>query len=132
MATATEHALQGKHLTASLTVDDVQKSIKFFEGLGFGIHEKWEKDGKLLGAMMKAGDVEIGVGQDDWAKGRDRKKGEGFGLYIRTAQDVDELAKRAKENGVTVSLEPHDTAWGARAFQVLEPTGFRITIVKEP
>lgn len=131
MTTAAVSALQGKQLTASLTVDDVQKSIAFFEGLGFGILEKWEKDGKLLGVMMKAGDVEIGLSQDDWGKGRDRKKGEGFALYINTAQDVDELAKRAKANGVALSIEPHDTDWGARAFQVVEPTGFRITIVKE-
>jgi uncharacterized glyoxalase superfamily protein PhnB len=129
MTTATASHLQAKQLTASLTVDDVQKSITFFEGLGFGILEKWEKDGKLLGVMMKAGDVEVGLSQDDWGKGRDRKKG--VGLYISTAQNVDDLAKRAKENGVTLSLEPHDTDWGARAFQVIEPTGFRITIVKE-
>ena len=35
MATTTETALQVKTIMPSLTVDDLQKSLAFFEGLGF-------------------------------------------------------------------------------------------------
>jgi hypothetical protein len=35
MATALDGRLQAKTITPSLTVDDLQRSIRFFEGLGF-------------------------------------------------------------------------------------------------
>ena len=131
MATATEHKLQAKTLSTSLTVDDVNKSIKFFEGLGFTISERWEDAGKLTGVMMQAGDVEIGLSQDDWKKGRDRQKGIGISLYIDTAQDIDQLAAAAKQNGVKLDSEPQDTEWGTRMFVATEPSGFKISIMKE-
>lgn len=128
MATATEPQLKAKTLSTSLTVNDIQQSIRFFEGLGFTIDEKWEDGGKLVGAMMKAGDALIGLMQDDWKQGRDRQKGVGMRLFISTTQNIDELAKRAKENGVRIDTEPHDTEWKSRAFEVTEPTGFKITV----
>ena len=45
MATATETPLQAKTLSTSLTVNDVQQSIRFFEGLGFTVEERWEHEG---------------------------------------------------------------------------------------
>ena len=43
------------------------------------------------------------IGQDDWKKGRDRVKGEGFRLYCQTTQDVDRLAEGIKARGGTWS-----------------------------
>ena len=120
--------LQAKTITPSLTVDDLQKSIGFFEGLGFGIGERWEHEGKLVGVMMKAADIEVGLTQDDWQKGRDRKKGLGVRCFITTTQNIDEFAALAKKNGIALDKDAHDTPWGARAFDVTEPTGFKLTI----
>ena len=120
--------LQAKTVTPSLTVDDLQKSIGFLEGLGFSVGERWENDGKLVGVMMKAGDIEIGLTQDDWKKGRDRQKGVGVRLFITTTQDVDQMAESARKAGISFDKAPHDTEWGARALDVTEPTGFKITI----
>jgi uncharacterized glyoxalase superfamily protein PhnB len=128
MATATESTLQAKTLGTSLTVNDIQQSIRFFEGLGFAVGDRWEEGGKLLGVMMKAGETEIGLSQDDWKKGRDRQKGVGIRLFVSTTQNIDEAAKRAKDAGVKIDMEPHDTEWGTRAFEVTEPSGFKITI----
>jgi uncharacterized glyoxalase superfamily protein PhnB len=128
MATTTETALQAKTLSPSLTVDDLQRSIRFFEGLGFGEDERWEENGALLGVMLRAGEVTIGLSQDDWKKGRGRQKGVGMRLFISTTQDVDQVAARARQAGIALDSEPHDTEWGTRAFEVTEPTGFRITI----
>jgi uncharacterized glyoxalase superfamily protein PhnB len=128
MATATESALQAKTLSTSLTVDDIQQSIRFFEGLGFAVDDRWEQDGKLLGVMMKAGEAQIGLSQDDWKKGRDRQKGVGIRLFVSTTQNIDEIAARAKTAGIKIDVEPHDTEWGSRAFEVTEPSGFKITI----
>ena len=72
MAT-TQEALQISAIVPSITVDDLQKSIAFYEALGFAIDEQWEEGGKLLGVMLRAGKTQLGLSQDDWQKGRDRK-----------------------------------------------------------
>ena len=131
MATATESMLQAKTVSPSLTVNDVQQSLRLFEGLGFAVEERWEEQGKLLGVMMRAGDARIGLTQDDWQKGRDRQKGVGLRIYIGTKQNVDEIASRARTAGVKLDSEPHDTEWKTRAFDVTEPSGFKITITSE-
>jgi uncharacterized glyoxalase superfamily protein PhnB len=131
MATATASTLQGKTISPSLTVDDLGRSVKFFEGLGFAVTERWEEPGKPLGAMLQAGDTSLGLSQDDWKKGRDRQKGVGMRLYIETKQDVDQIASRAKAAGLKLDADPYDTEWKARAFDVTEPSGFKITIASE-
>jgi len=131
MATATESSLQAKTITPTLTVNDVQQSVKFFEGLGFAVEERWEEQGKLLGVMLRAGDTSIGVSQDDWKKGRDREKGVGLRLYINTKENIDQIASRAKAAGVKLDSDPHDTEWKTRAFDVTEPSGFKITVSSE-
>src|SRR5687767_2896146 len=128
MATATESRLQAKTISASLTVNDLQQSINFFESLGFAVSDRWEDQGTLLGVMLQAGDVSIGLSQDDWKKGRDRQKGVGMRLFIETKQNIDEIASRARAAGVKLDADPHDTEWKTRAFEVTEPSGFKITI----
>ena len=116
-------------IVPTLTVDDLQKSIAFYEALGFAIDERWEENGTLLGVMLRAGRTHIGLNQDDWKKGRDRQKGIGVRLAISTAPGtVDEVARRAKEAGITLKSEPRDTEWESRAFEVIDPTGFLVTV----
>jgi uncharacterized glyoxalase superfamily protein PhnB len=124
----TQEALQISTILPSFTVDDLQKSITFYEALGFTVGERWEDNGTLLGVMMRAGKNEIGLSQDDWKKGRDRKKGIGMRLFMSTTQNVDEIAARAKSAGVKLNSEPHDTEWKTRAFEVTDPSGFVLTI----
>jgi uncharacterized glyoxalase superfamily protein PhnB len=64
-------------------------------------------------------------------EGADRKKGIGVRLSIETAGSVDEIAKRAKNAGITLKSEPHDTEWKSRAFEVSDPSGFLLTIFSE-
>lgn len=128
MATTTETPLQVKTIMPSITVDDLQKSIAFFEGLGFAVDERWEDGGVLHGVTIRAGELQLGLNQDDWKKGRDRQKGVGLRFYISTPQNIDQIAARAKKAGVALDSEPHDTEWGSRAFDVTEPSGFKLTI----
>ena len=90
--------------------------------------DRWEENGVLLGVMLKAGSVDLGLSQDDGKKGRDRVKGVGMRLYIETKDDIDEVAARAKAAGVALTSEPHDTDWKTRAFEATEPSGFLVTI----
>jgi uncharacterized glyoxalase superfamily protein PhnB len=128
MATTTATSLQLQTISPNFTVNDLQKSITFFEGLGFVVDERWEDKGTLLGVMMKAGGSSIGLNQDDWKKGRDRQKGVGMRVLMTTTQNIDELAARAKKSGIRLDSDPQDTEWGSRAFEVTEPSGFKLTI----
>jgi uncharacterized glyoxalase superfamily protein PhnB len=128
----TQEALRISSIMPNFTVDDIEKSVKFYEGLGFVIEERWEDNGTLQGVMLRAGDHHIGLSQDDWKKGRDRKKGVGTRTYIETTQNIDEIAARAKAAGITLETEPHDTEWKSRAFEVKDPTGFLVTISSKP
>ena len=128
----THETLQNSSMMPSFTVDDVEKSITFYEGLGFSVDERWEESGTLLGVMLRAGNNRIGLSQDDWKKGRDRKKGVGTRLFIDTKQPVDDVAVRARAAGIRLDSEPHDTEWKSRAFEVTDPSGFLLTISNEP
>jgi uncharacterized glyoxalase superfamily protein PhnB len=127
----TQAAVQIGAIVPTLTVDDLQKSIAFYEALGFAIDERWEEKGTLLGVMVRAGTTQIGLNQDDWKKGRDRKKGIGVRLSLKTAGSVDEIATRAKTAGITLKSEPQDTEWKSRAFEVVDPSGFLLTVFSE-
>ena len=132
MAT-TQEAVQISGIVPSLTVDDLQKSITFYEALGFSIDERWEEKGTLLGVMMRTGRIQIGLNQDDWKKGRDRTKGIGVRVLIATTRDhVDELARRARSAGIALKSDPHDTDWNnSRAFEVNDPSGYMVTVYSE-
>ena len=91
-------------------------------------------DGKnrtLLGVMMRAGKDQVGLNQDDWKKGRDRTKGIGVRWFMSTTQNIDEIAARAKRTGIARKSEPHDTEFNSRAFEVVDPSGFLLTISSE-
>lgn len=126
MATMT---LKATSLSPALTVDDVQKSLRFYEGLGFEIDEVMEDQGKPQGAMLSAGDSKLGISQDDYSKGKNRVKGVGMSLYFETEQDIEELAERAKAAGIKLEKGPAPLPWGPMAFTVVDPDGFKITIM---
>lgn len=123
-------ALSAATVFPSLTANDLAASIKFYvDGLGFEIADKSEVDGVLRFVMLKAGSIQIGVGQDDFAKGRDRKKGVGIRFWINTTQDLTALAARAKAAGITLDGDVAALPWGPMAFQFTDPDGFMFTVV---
>lgn len=125
---AADPTLKIASVVPGLTVDDIARSVTFYEALGFTVDERWEENGALTGVMMKAGDQHLGLSQDDWKKGRDRQKGIGCRLHIETTTNIDELAGRAKAAGITLDVEPFDTPWKTRQFELTDPTGFKLTI----
>ncbi len=122
-------SLRLRSITPSLTVNDLDESLKFYRDVvGFTVDERWEHEGKLMGVSLVAGSTRLMLGQDDGAKGWDRKKGEGFRLYLSTAQDIDQLAADIVGRGGTLAKEPADMPWGARAFDLVDPDGFQLTV----
>lgn len=113
------------------TVADIGRSLAWYRDvLGCHLKERWEHEGQLRGAEMRAGAVTFYLGQDDWQKGRDRVKGQGCRLYVTTTQDIDALAASIKAKGWPLEQEPTDQPWGWRDFSVADPDGFKITIAK--
>ena len=124
--------LRLRALEPSFTVNDLDRSLRFYtEVLGFIVGERWTDGGVLRGVMLKAGACGLRLSQDDWAKGRDRKKGEGMRIWCETAQDIDALAARIKAAGGRLTEEPKDQPWGARSLSVADPDGFPLTIYRE-
>jgi len=128
----TPETLRARSMSAALTVGDIAKSIPWYRDvLGCIVEEEWKHEGKVMGASMLAGAARFFLGQDDWAKGKDRKKGEGFRLHLATAQDIDEIAARIKAAGGKLESEPADMPWGTRQFTLADPDGFKLTISTE-
>lgn len=125
----TPETLRLRSITPALTVADLDASLAWYgDVVGFLIGEKWERDGKVVGAELIAGGTRMVLSQDDWSKGKDRSKGQGFRLHLATAQDVDELAAAIQERGGKLASEPADMPWGNRAFDLVDPDGFSLTI----
>lgn len=119
-------SLRLRTFSPSLTVDDLERSLAFYvDALGFTVEDRWEEDGKLMGVMLVAGTCHIGLSQDDWARGRDRRKGIGFSMFATTAQDLDALAKRIRDHGAEAD-GPKTESWGGRVLSVVDPDGFKL------
>ena len=129
---AQPETLRGRSLMASLTVNDLQKSLAWYRDVvGFIVEQQYEFEGQVRAVRLKAGVVNLLINQDNGAKGWDRKKGEGISLNLTTAQDVDAVAGRIKARGGTLESEPADMPWGARVFRVKDPDGFILAISSE-
>ncbi|MFN2571449.1 MAG: VOC family protein [Gemmatimonadales bacterium] len=123
--------LRLRSLTPSFTATDLQRSIAFYRDvLGFVVGEEWRQDGALAGCEMHAGSVTFMLGQDDFAKGRDRTKGLGTRVMCSTAQDLDKVAADIKARGGLLDQEPQDMPWGQRVFMITDPDGFKLTFVQ--
>ena len=117
--------------SVSITVKDIQKSAAWYQNVvGFGVERTIEEEGKLFLVSLKAGDVRIGLNQDDGAKGWDRIKALGFSINIWTTEDIDAIANRIKASGGKLDSEPVDAPWGARFFRITDPDGFKLAILK--
>jgi uncharacterized glyoxalase superfamily protein PhnB len=125
-------SLSLRSASPSFTVNDLEKSLGWYRDvLGFGVEETWKNGaGKVMGVSLKAGDVSFMIGQDDWKKGRDRKKGDGFRIYCETRKSVDDLARRIEAKGGRLDSGPTDQPWGVRDISLTDPDGFKITIAR--
>lgn len=129
---STPETLRLRRVTPSFTVGDVDESLRFYRDvMGFVVDEIWEHEGRRVGAALVAGSVTLLLSLDDGKAGADRAKGQGFRLHLSTAQDVDRLASNVEERGGTLNEGPTDMPWGARAFTVIDPDGFKLTVAAD-
>jgi uncharacterized glyoxalase superfamily protein PhnB len=128
-----QETLNLKAIMPAITATDLQASLAWYRDvLGFIVAEEYKQEDRLMGVQLQAGSVQIMLGQDDFAKGRERQKGAGLRFFCTTAQDVDQLAAAIKERGGKLAHEPTDQPWGTRDFGIVDPDGFNISISTEP
>ena len=124
--------LKASTIRPSLTVNSLEKSLRFYtEGLGFEIERTVERDGQVRFYMLRAGNATLGLGQDDFAKGKDRVKGVAMRIYIVTGEDLHVVANRIKAAGIKLDSDPAPMASGPLGFSLTDPDGFMITIRAE-
>jgi uncharacterized glyoxalase superfamily protein PhnB len=125
---AQPESFRASALQTSFTVNDIQKSLAWYRDiLGFIVDEKYEREGRLQAVALKAGAVRVLIGQDDFVKGKDRKKGQGMSVQFTTTQDIDALAAQIEKRGAKLESPPEDR-YGMRSFSVKDPDGFRFVI----
>jgi catechol 2,3-dioxygenase-like lactoylglutathione lyase family enzyme len=123
-------SLRIRSISPTFTVNDLERSLAWYrDGLGFFVAERWEEGGRLQGVMLKAGECQLGLTQDDFSRGRDRPKGVGFRIWCETAQDVDGIAARLRSFGGKITEEPGNH-WDTYSFTAQDPDGFKITITR--
>jgi uncharacterized glyoxalase superfamily protein PhnB len=127
----TTAAINATNLGCSITCKDLEASIRFYrDAIGFAVAHTFENEGKVVAAVVSAGDCRLVLNQDDGKLGWDRNKGQGFSLQINVAgtADVDGAAARIKAAGGALLSEPADRPWGARMFQFKDPDGFKLGV----
>ena len=126
-------SLRLRESSLSLTVADLPRSVAWYRDvLGFTEGERWEEGGTVLGQQLKAGAVDLMLNQDDFARGRDRHKGDGVRVWWSTSQSLDALADAIRAKGAKLDYGQDETPWGDRAFGLTDPDGYHITIVAAP
>ena len=123
----TAPALNATNLGCSITCTDLAASIRFYrDAIGFAVAQQFENEGKVVAAVIVAGNIQIVLNQDDGKLGWDRIKGQGCYLQINVPSyaDVDGAAERIKANGGTLKLT--GTPGGGLSV------GFTLPIAKHP
>lgn len=123
--------LNATTMGGSITVKDLDAAIRWYHDvIGFVVDQTYEHEGKVVAAVISAGDIRLVLNQDNGQLGWDRIKGQGFSIQLNVAApaDVDAAAARIKAAGGALVDEPSDRPWGVRMFQFKDLDGFKLGI----
>src|SRR4029453_3980339 len=113
-----------RHL--ALNVRDPQQSKRFYADC-FGMDVVWEPD---------PDNVYLSSGWDNLALHKAPPPAPGaldhLGFIVDSREEVDRMAARFRERGVTIAEEPRDHRDGSRSFYCLDPDGLRVQVLFEP
>lgn len=123
--------LNATTMGGSLTVKDLDAAIRLYRDvIGFAVDQTYEHEGKVVAAVISAGEIRLVLNQDNGQLGWDRIKGQGFSIQLNVAEpaDVDAAAARIKAAGGALVDEPSDRPWGVRMFQFKDLDGYKLGI----
>ena len=125
-------------LSVFLNVQDIERSIAFYRGLGFkvdALHRGREGTGPVRYADLSYQGAELGLGHiavnDDpeYRSWVGTPLGAGVMLYF-SVPDVDRLHEKAKDLGAVIEYAPEDRSYG-RVFGLNDPDGYVVAFIKE-
>jgi len=123
--------------SAFLYVDDVQKSLDFYEEIVGAqvaqLHAERE-GGPITLAILRLDDFSLMLHPRGEHEGEFQGQRVGLGLHLQLrVEDVDAFYQHCLEEGaiMAVSGEPLDQSWGWREFALKDPDGFVWSIYQD-
>lgn len=123
-------------LSLSLNVQDLPRSLKAYQALGFRVEEAWQgDDGNTYYAELSLEGAEIGLAHipsnDDgeFQKWVSTPLGAGVVAYL-TVKDVDALHKKAKNAGFLIEQAATDRSYG-RVLMLNDPDGYALAFMSK-
>ena len=134
MAT-TQQALQVTGITPLFTVDDLQKSIAFYEALGFTFSRDMDivRNGEreATNYFYSMGDHENVLELTFNHDGRTYDLGTGYGHIAVTVDDLDTTLANLADQGIEPERPPYTVReGGSRLCFVRDPDGYRIELIE--
>ena len=118
----------------TLGVDDLGRSRRFYEGLGWKTNAGPEDDV----VFFQAGDMVFAL----WDRARLAEDscvedGGGWGgvtlaVNVGSPEEVDEIVEEARKAGATIGREPAETFWGGYSSLFIDPDGHPWEIAHNP
>lgn len=114
-----------------VAVSDLERSVAFYEALGFSVESRDETPA----ATLAAGEARMWVFQTTAAERDAGRRPElvgnrpGLDHLSFWVGDVDAAAEQARGAGLQLESAPADQEWGYRAASLLDPDGNRVFLL---
>ncbi len=113
-------------------VKDLNKTISFYEALGFVFRKKEETHATGYVNWFWIDFVLAPKEDKEEFKDDANAKNKGAGMYIGiSVEDVDAFYTGVLEKGMKPSSEPRDWPWGNREFVLRDPDGYKLVFFKK-
>lgn len=123
-------------LSVFLNVQNIEKSVEFYERLGFKVLTRHKNHaGVFAWADLEFEGADFGLGHipsnndPDFQKWASTPLGAGVVVYF-TVDDVDAVHERARAAGAVIEVPIEDRSYG-RVFTLNDPDGYTITFMRE-
>jgi len=116
-------------LAPQFLVDDLERSITFYEKLGFEFGEPW--DGFYAIGYVDGLELHLKESPKDEAERRYRRQNEHLDAAAGV-NGIEEFYARCVANGANILKPLAPTAWGTKDFYVEDPDGYIISFGGRP
>jgi uncharacterized glyoxalase superfamily protein PhnB len=129
--------MAGRVTSAFLYVDDVQKSLEFYnEIVGAEVHQVHaeREGGPITLALLRIGGFTLMLHPQDPHASEFANQRVGLGIHLQLqVDDVDAFFQHCMDEGaiLSVSGEPVDQTWGWREFALKDPDGYVWSIYQD-
>ena len=116
-----------------LYVKDVAAAATFWQRLDFVPRYSFPTDGVPSYVSFERDGCFMAITAADWSAERynvDSGPGPTAEMFVYV-NDVDELVRSLRDEGVSVLREPEDMPWGERVAAVLDPDGHPVSLANE-